>query len=430
MNFKEEKIETKGINVRKLGAKGDGKKDDSVFIQKALDSDYELIVIPEGIYKIKSTLKVDSNKHIRAHPQAKIILGNKAAKYKNDFLLTNKNHKTGNSNIVIEGGIWDGNNKNNPRGGDESRGYVKANEAEEDNQYTGVMMNFFNVDNLKLKSLVLTNPEAYYSRFCKVSNFHIEDIEFECDSFRPNQDGVHFGGYCKNGVIRDIKAEGSSITNDDLVALNADDVNTRAQNLGKLNGPIENIRIENIRADDCHSFVRLLSVFSPIKNISIKGIKGGFRNNVLNMDAARYCRVPVVDENSKEFNSPLGEIKDINIEEVEVYVTKEDSNFIRMETRVDNFNIYNFQRNRNTEIESEGSTINLKYLTPGELEIYGLDKSQVELLCENSTCINKEYKKLAGFNNENKYYVKLEIDKNSTVNLKKGGFERLSFNEF
>lgn len=99
-----------GVNVKNFGANGDGKNDDSVPIQKALDSKNELIVIPYGSYKINKTLKISSNTHLYVHPQAKLFLGDRVGLNNRCFLLTNKNIEKGDSNIIIEGGIWDGNN--------------------------------------------------------------------------------------------------------------------------------------------------------------------------------------------------------------------------------------------------------------------------------------------------------------------------------
>ncbi len=62
-----------------------------------------------------------------------------------------------------------------------------------------------------------------------------------------------------------------------MVALNADEALGRAQNLGLACGPIRRIRIEDVRAESCHTFVRLLSVRSVIEDVEIDGVFGGWK---------------------------------------------------------------------------------------------------------------------------------------------------------
>ncbi|MHC1693668.1 MAG: glycosyl hydrolase family 28-related protein [Eubacteriales bacterium] len=55
------------LNVRQFGATGDGITDDTESIQKALDSgSSRTVFIPEGVYRITSTLQVSSDTSIVA----------------------------------------------------------------------------------------------------------------------------------------------------------------------------------------------------------------------------------------------------------------------------------------------------------------------------------------------------------------------------
>ena len=61
-------------SVLDYGAFGDGVHDDYIAFQTALDSGASIITIPQGIYLISQTLKVQSNTHIAADRNAKIIM--------------------------------------------------------------------------------------------------------------------------------------------------------------------------------------------------------------------------------------------------------------------------------------------------------------------------------------------------------------------
>lgn len=97
-------------------------------------------------------------------------------------------------------------------------------------------------------------------------NFTVRDIVFDYTEGSPklwNMDGIHIEGHCKNGVLCNLKGA----CHDDLVAITADD---------GLYGPIENITVDGIFAEHCHSAVRLLSHGIPIQNVRISNVYGSF----------------------------------------------------------------------------------------------------------------------------------------------------------
>jgi polygalacturonase len=49
-------------SVRRFGAKGDGKADDSAAVQSAIDSRSGSVYFPKGIYRITKTIEVDFEK--------------------------------------------------------------------------------------------------------------------------------------------------------------------------------------------------------------------------------------------------------------------------------------------------------------------------------------------------------------------------------
>jgi len=85
-------------------------------IQAALDSGAPMVYIPYGVYRIGKGLLIASNTELRVHPEARIVFADGAGKCSSDFLISNRDPVKGNFNISISGGIWDGNNRGNPRG--------------------------------------------------------------------------------------------------------------------------------------------------------------------------------------------------------------------------------------------------------------------------------------------------------------------------
>lgn len=269
-------------------------------------------------------------------------------KQRGDFLITNSDFENGNENITITGGIWDGNNQGK---------FNTKPDLFDKNGYSGTVVNFFNVKNLTLKDMTIANSVVYNTRFSKVEDFLIEDIRFFSEKKAFNQDGIHFGGDVRNGIVRNIKAVSKGQTNDDLIALNADDSIERIENMDITRGVIENILIENIEAEDCHTIVRMLSVYSPIRNIKMKNIKAGFREYALNLDGARYCRTPLFKE--EEYPQGCGVIENIEIENFECWASKKAGFFkknkscISFESKLENFIIKGFKRNMSKDIDKK-----------------------------------------------------------------------------
>ena len=157
--------------------------------------------------------------------------------------------------------------------------------------------------------------------FCRVENFEIDNIDFVSDAFGKNQDGLHFGGGVRHGRVKNVRSLSKGQTNDDMIALNADDSVERVENLDLVRDDIEDITFENIFAENCYTIIRILSVGAKIRNIKFKNIYAGYRNYAINGDGARYCKTPLFKE--EEYPSGVGCVEDIEIENFVCYpVTK------------------------------------------------------------------------------------------------------------
>ncbi|MCL4694635.1 MAG: endopolygalacturonase [Candidatus Hydrogenedentes bacterium] len=310
------------VSVTEFGAVGNGVADDAPAIQRALDSPSAVVTIPEGTYIIGDTLLLDSGKTLYAHPDAVLRMADGAAKDVHDFLITNRSHDTGNAHISLVGGIWDGNNEHNARGSDG-----------DPNACTGVAINFVNVSHLEIRDLTVRNPDSFSIRLGEVRHFAVENIQFDHPVSRPNQDGVHVGGFSEHGVLRNLRALTPNTTNDDMVALNADDDVERCLNLGMTRGPIRNIQVDGVYAESVYTFVRLLSETQPVENITIRNIKGG-------------CRMYAINMNNWRFDKSKGAIRNVRVDDVEVTKAGPDNDrpLIIIQLQVQDLVIRNFHR--------------------------------------------------------------------------------------
>ena len=318
-----------------FGIYGDGVADDTPALQRAINACGGYLELPAGVYRITRTLLLPSNIHLKLHPYAVMKYCGETQRRAGEFLLSNADARNGNENITVEGGLWDGNCDGT---------YNQKPDIFTPHGWSGSMFNFHNVRNLVLSSMTVMDSPAYFFRFCGLNNFRITNIIFTGRKACPNQDGLHFAGNCKNGYISGISALNGQ-TNDDLIALNADDNVQRVENLGLTNGPIENIRMENIVAEDCHTFLRMLSVTNPIRNIDVTNVRCGCRTYIINMDAARYCRTPLFDD--AQHPDGVGHIENVRIANMTAFSTGDSSTqtpLICGETNCKNVRIENFYR--------------------------------------------------------------------------------------
>lgn len=328
-------------SVLEFGALGNGIHDDYPAFQAALDSG-GTVIIPQGIYPISQTLRVHSDTTVIAQKGAKMVMKGALKRTRNEFLLSNSDTVNGNKNISIKGGIWDGNNT------------APENEKPDlfdKSGYSGAVINFVNVNDLELSDMVLANSVTFYLRISKVHRFKIENIDLVSDTFGANQDGLHFGGDVKHGRVANIRALSYGQTNDDMIALNADDCIERVENLDLCRDNIEDITFENIFTENCHTIIRMLSVTAKIKNLHFRNIYGGFRCNAINADGARYCRTPIFKE--EDCPEGVGRISDIYFDDFTcfpVFDLPQDFKGTRtvpqtallLESHMDNFEIVNF----------------------------------------------------------------------------------------
>ncbi len=257
---------------------GNGIDDDYPAIQEMLDEGRSEVLLPspEKNYVISKTLKIHGGQCLKMSPFTLIKLAPGA----NCSMIEDCNFGSFKENICIDGGIWDMNHNEqlpNPYHFADENGetwYDKAKKIGYSSEtatvpsalYTGMCMRFCRVKRLIIKNLTVKNPVTYGIQVYCTEDFDIRNILFDYTEGSPklwNMDGVHVEGYCKNGTIENLKGA----CHDDLVAVTSDD---------GLYGPVENIVINNLFAEGCHSAVRLLSHGIPVKNVKISNIYGSY----------------------------------------------------------------------------------------------------------------------------------------------------------
>ena len=302
-------------DVREFGAVGNGVVDDAPAINRALAVQTRPLVvrIPKGVYLIGDTLKVGSRTSIEADAGARLVMSGAWKKKEGDFLLANADPVNGNESISIIGGIWDGNAHDGHN--------VKHHDLFAKGVWSGATINFRKVKGLSLSGMEMANSVTFNVRMCEIDGFDIRDMAFSARKLGWNQDGLHFNGFCRNGRIENIRAVTKGQTNDDLLAFNADDSLDRFENFGMVCGPIENISVRGVFAEDCHIAIRLLSVTSTISKISIRDVQVGCRCYAINADAARYCRTPLFKDEDRP--GGVGMLSDITMDGFRFYSTRQ-----------------------------------------------------------------------------------------------------------
>jgi hypothetical protein len=251
------------------GIVGDGQHDDSKGIQALLDTRQSMVYLPPPPvrYLISQPLQMHSQQTLRLDLFTVIRL-----KDSSDCpMITNDNHTDGNENIALIGGIWDMHNE-----GQSLCEYQKTRNwhgSYDPARYLGVLMRFNHVKNLTLRGLTFKDPVTYSAQLGNLDQFTVSEITFDHNLKRSNMDGIHVHGNSYNGQINNLKGT----TNDDLVALNADDAGIFEMS----RGPIENIVVDGIWSTDGYTAVRLLSAGSPLRRIRLKNIFGTYRYNVV-----------------------------------------------------------------------------------------------------------------------------------------------------
>jgi hypothetical protein len=243
---------------------GDGIHDDTKALQTLLDTKSASVKfpLPKVCYAISSPLRIYSGQELSLDRYCHI----KLLPNSNCVMLENADPENGDKNITVTGGIWDLNNLEQEKNPIHFSENPKLFMGFYPDVYNGSVISFYNVRNLRIAHLTIKDPVTFSVVLNVIDYFTVGDIAFDFNYGNPwavNMDGIHLSGNCHFGVIRNLK--GSCY--DDMVALNADE---------GVPGPITDIQVDGLFANDCHSAVRLLSAEYPVERISISNVYGTY----------------------------------------------------------------------------------------------------------------------------------------------------------
>ncbi len=348
------------ISIKEFGAKGDSRQNDYPFFAQALASNIHELYVPAGKYRIHGMLQLPSDFILQLHPEAYMILDDYTGSEACPHLLTAEKNAR---NITVCGGVWEGNCRKNPRVCGE-------------HPYRGILISFSHVAGLTLQNMTIRNSEAFHLRLNYVTDFLVEHITFDDRDLRFTQDGVHIGGGCERGVIRYIRGVGPSSPNDDMIALisdcSTDNMAPSDPIWGQEPGPIRDIEISHIKADNTFSFLRISSVKEPIENIKAHHVTGGCYYVGLQMEINPYVR-DKYQQFPPEKTYGSGVIRNVEISNWNIYTRLYYGNrrrnyfrnyvggMIDIEQSVENLSIINFVRDMEKDAKGEGlPTLTLK----------------------------------------------------------------------
>ena len=261
-------------NAHLTGLYGDGIHDDTAGIQALLDAGTAAVYLPPPPkhYLISRTLVIHSGQTLRLDPFTAIRLAPRS----DTVMITNDDHDHGNENIALVGGIWDMDNRQQSPNPFPAMGQAALTTAYDPARFIGVLMRFNRVRNLTLQGLTLRDPTTFGAQLGNLYQFTVRDITFDYRHANPteiNMDGIHIHGNSRYGYVADLKG----MTHDDLLALNADDGMVAEMS----RGPIEDVVVDGLFAEDGWTAVRMLSAGSPIRRVSIHNVVGTYRYNVV-----------------------------------------------------------------------------------------------------------------------------------------------------
>lgn len=250
------------INVKSVGALGDGIQIANTFIQAAIDSASKVTVyIPRGHYLLNKSLKLHSDTTLIVADDATIELVAGC----NSYFLENSDMVNGNTNITVKGGRWIG------KGATMTRTYGTTLA----NSYYGFGFLFYKVTHLKVTDLRIDETVAWAiahmsCNYCEFRNIFVWQIEGQ----GVNGDGIT--GQSSNVVIDNIRG----YTNDDMIAPLAYGAQMGSNELHFEKIDTENISISNIfpmmrgTSQTWRAVAAYARAGKTIKNLNISNVFG------------------------------------------------------------------------------------------------------------------------------------------------------------
>lgn len=199
------------INVCELGAVGDGKSEDTIFIQKGIDAAAErkcVLYIPEGTYLI-GTIYLKSDVTMLLDEQAVLLGSPDIAQYGENThfnrycnepymdkcLIYAEDCK----NINLFGGTYNGN------------GEAFYQENVPDTEHP-MLFRFLRAENIRMEKINIRMPAGWSTAFIECENIHIKEVDIVSRHF--NGDGLDFDS-CRSVFVSECRMD----TSDDCLCI-------------------------------------------------------------------------------------------------------------------------------------------------------------------------------------------------------------------
>lgn len=259
---------------------------------------------------ISTPLRIESDTYIDAYSDTGAIVADMVDRpiFMNKDIVFAHNDLIIQKNIIINGGIWNGNNARQNTKGTPDFGLA-------------TIMSFHGCENLIVQNCRFYEPATY----CIMSNNMVrsvyQDIFIDVGSnARENKDGVHFDGWSYDCRISRLNVR----TLDDAIGLNTNDAHTKTFGLPdrtftafyreEMYGPIKKIIVEDIFLNNSIFGIRLLSSIAEVSDIIIRrfrGITGEYAILIDNLQTLpTWCTPP-----------GLGNFKNITIDDIDVIIS-------------------------------------------------------------------------------------------------------------
>lgn len=240
---------------------------------------------------------------LKVHPETHIVAvpgcGAKLKDSGNKPLLQNNNSKAyqttaigsivKDKDITLDGGIWHGNGAN------------QAHDSTAEGWHC--CMRWMNVERLALRNAIIYAPRTFSLHISNFLNVVIHNFEVDVvNTTDYNRDGIHLNGPGSLVHITDFRAK----TNDDAVAINADDIFQQPDGSPSVlapfaaGGAITDVHVDGLHMRGGKHCVRVLSGTSRADRIFLSNISGQVGSTFLIVD--NYSEIPTYLANAGSGN--------------------------------------------------------------------------------------------------------------------------------
>jgi hypothetical protein len=149
---------------------------------------------------------------------------------------------------------------------------------------------------------------------------------------------------------------------------------------------------------------------------------------VLNLDAARKCRVPLFAPGDPACANGVGDIRNVRCSGFRVHRSAPHAAnpLIDVLTRVDNFIIEDFRRDEAADANPAVPTLHMAEIPATRVECEGLSAAQIAALQARSSALREGAWRMLAPGAEPRFRASLRTEMGTCVTLPNGGFDRLS----